>query len=355
MIHLDFAWSELKDRSCLDPLYRQVKGMGWDASFVKIHKHGFRNRRAARNLASHVVAAFDKPIGKLKAAGYQGRFIYVDHGVGPVKYYAYRYRNLHECDLLFYQGDVFRRKMLAVNPGFGNGLMGGFTKIDNLVNNSIDREALCASNNLDPSAPVVLFAPTWGGKYGDHWGIRNARHLEGFPNLVVAPHPADYRFARRFGAVLPDRNSNINRYIKLADVVVSDVSSIVGEAAAIGKPTVQLSLPSYPGCFPEEDRRNERSWISEKIIDFEMRNTDRSDRPFKIPYLDEDWIVDRVAEPADLWHTVEDALNDPERNAKTRAYWGDQCCWKADGATCARIAGMIESFILTGELVQATT
>ena len=353
MIHLDFVWSELKDRSCLYPLYRHVESLGWKTNLVKIHKHGFRNTRAVRRLSPFVAAAFDKPLKTLKTAGYRGRFIYLDHGVGPVKYYAYRYSEFHECSLLFYQGEVFKRKMLAVNPGFRNGLMGGFTKIDELINSPVDREALCEANNLDPKLPVVLYAPTWGGKYGEHWGIRNAKYLQGFPNLVVAPHPADYRFARKFGAVIPDKKSNINRFIKLASVIVSDISSIVGEAAVIGKPTIQLSLPSYPGCFPEEDRRKETSWISPEIIDFEMRTTDRKKRPFKIPYLDEDWIVDRVSGPDDLKHTVEDALNDPEKNAERRAYWAEQCCWKADGGTCARMAGMIETFIRTGELVQA--
>lgn len=348
---LDFIWSSHKDLACVKPLYDQFIKGGWQSNLVKLHKHNFRNWKAAKSMAPHVVASYDFPIQRLKRQNWHGKTIYVDHGVGPIKYYAYRYKTLHELDLLFYQGDVFRRKMEAVNPNFQNGLLGGFTKMDELVNLEIDREKLCAKFGLEAAKPIILFAPTWGGKRSQHWGIRNAKHLQGFPNLVIAPHPGDYKYASRFGAIIPE-SGNINKLIKLCDVLISDVSSVVGEAAAINKPTIQLVLSSYPGCFPEPDMRNEKSWLSEEYVKKETAKTNRIERPFQIPYIDEDWIVDRVSKPADLWHNVEDAINDPDKNAKRRRYWGEQCCWNADGLTCQRIGKMIKAFVKTGQRIQ---
>ncbi|MFQ6609344.1 MAG: CDP-glycerol glycerophosphotransferase family protein [Fidelibacterota bacterium] len=353
MKRVDFIWSSLKDLACLKPVQEHMSKNGWNTNIVKIHRHKFRNNKAVKSLAPYVVAAYDIPIRRLKAhKSWNGKMIYVDHGVGPIKYYAYRYEYFHKCDLLFYQGEVFKRKMEKLNPEFSNGLMGGFTKMDHLVNLKIDRNSLCLKYNLNPDLPVVLFAPTWGGKHNKHWGIRNAGYLNDIPNLIIIPHSQDYKYARKFKAVIPDKKSNINEFIKLADVVVSDISSVIGEAAAIGKPVVQIILPSYPGCFPDYDKRKDGSWIDEKIIDFEMKNTDRMIRPFKIAYLDEDWIVGHTCTPDKLRSTVIDAIKHPDKFEKERQYWGEQCCWKADGHTVSRISEMIKIFIETGKRVQ---
>ncbi len=352
MNRLDFIWTAHKDFACLKPLYDHFISMGWECNLVKINKHKFRNIRKVKKLSPYVVAAYDVPIRRLKRHNWDGKFIYVDHGVGPIKYYAYRYEYFHEAALLFYQGEVFRRKMEFLNPSFKNGLMGGFTKMDGLIKLKIDREALCREYDLDADKPIVLFAPTWGGKHGKHWGIRNAKYIQGFPNLIIAPHSSDYKYARKFGAVIPHHKSNINELIKLADVVVSDVSSIIGEAAAIDKPVVQIILPSYPGCFPSYDKRKDGSWIRDEIIDYEEKNTDRSKRPFKIAYLDEDWIVGHTATPDNLRNAVEDAIRNPDKYKKERQYWGEQCCWKSDGNTVSRISEMIRIFIETGKRIQ---
>jgi len=353
MKRLDFAWSSAKDLACLKPLYNEFLNTDWEVTLVKIHRHNFRNRKAVQALAEHVVVAYDLPIKRIRRRGYKGEFIYVDHGVGPVKYYAYRYRALHDVALMFYEGEVFQRKMAACHPEYRNGLLGGFTKIDELVNLQVDRRELCRETGLDPDAPIILFAPTWGGKKSEHWGIRNARYLTDVPNVIISPHPSDSKYAARFNAVIPKQKGNLNTFIRLADLVISDISSVVGEAAAIGKPSIQLILESYPGTFPMPDeRRNADDWISKDLVAREIADTDRSQRPFKIPYLDEDWLVDRACCPEDLPETITEALNDPDANKAQRSYWGEQCCWKADGRSCARMAGMIRHYIQTGERLQ---
>ncbi|MCK5521342.1 MAG: CDP-glycerol glycerophosphotransferase family protein [Candidatus Marinimicrobia bacterium] len=350
---IDFIFTTVKDLACLIPLREKMSELGWETNIVKIHKHKFRNNKRVKELAPYVVASYDVPLRRLKRhKNWTGKTIYVDHGVGPIKYYAYRYQLFHECDLLFYQGEVFKRKMEFINPDFKNGLMGGFTKIDQLLELKIDKNAYCEKYNLDPSLPIILFAPTWGGKASNHWGINNAKYLDGISNVIIAPHSNDYRYAKKFNAVIPEKGSNINEFIKLADIVISDVSSVIGEAAVINKPVIQIELPSYPGCFPNYDKRKDDSYIGEDIIDYEETHTDRLKRPFKIAYLDEDWIVGHTCKPENLQKTIDEVIMDPDKYIENRKYWAEQCCWRSDGHTNERMAEMIKIFADSGQLKQ---
>ena len=56
--------------------------------------------------------------------GWKGKYIYIEHGLSPMKYYTYKYSFFHKADLLFYPGEIFKRKMEAINPQFKNGLLG---------------------------------------------------------------------------------------------------------------------------------------------------------------------------------------------------------------------------------------
>ncbi len=328
----------------LVPLFAFMQTLYPQTRLVKIHRRKLFKGHI-RDLAPVVVAAYDIAIRRARDGGWKGRTIYVDHGLSPVKYYAYRYTTFHECDLLFYPGPVFERTMKALNPNFNNGLLGGLPKMDELVTLEVDREALCQRYGLDTNRPIVLFAPTWGGRYSKHWGLSNAPYLDGYPNLIIAPHPADYRLARKFNAVVPDESGNINMLLKFADVVVSEVSSVVGEAAILDKPVVQLILPDYPGCFPLPEKRKEGLWLSKECIEAFAAKADPVHRPFKLAYLDEDWVMGHTTIPEKLPEAVDQAIAEPDRFQTERRYWAEQCCYKPDGGSVRRIGSMIQVFL----------
>ncbi len=240
--------------------------------------------------------------------------------------------------------------MEAINPNFTHGLLGGYPKIDELVTLGIDKNRLCQQFSLDPEKPIILFAPSWGGKRNLNAGIHNAKHLSTLNNVLIVPHSADYSLVKRYGAIRPDEG-NINQFLHLADVVVSDVSSVLAEAAILDKPVVQLKLPHYPGCFPEQEKRSSGTWVSEEILAFEQQ-TDRSKRPFKIPYVDEDWIMGHIAHPEELGETIHDAMQNPKKFRKERQYWAEQSCWKADGHSCRRISNMIDHYLRENVVLQ---
>ena len=338
---IDFVWSSDKELSCLKPLYQYMVANGWSANLYKIYKHSFRNWNTLKKISNLVILCFDLPLIRLKKTGWNGEFIYVDHGLSPVKYYAYKYDFFLKSKLLFYPGPVFQRKMELLHPHFKNGLLGGLPKMDTLINSSIDKKEICNFYGLNPNESIILFAPSWGGKYNKDWGIHNARHIIDIPNLIISPHPADLKFAKKYNAVIP-KNHSTTELLKIADVVVSDISSIIGEAAILDISIVQIKLPHFPGCFPEKDKRKSGIAISQELIDLESEIVKLENRPFKVAYLDEDWILGNVSSPESLKQNIINALKEPDKFKKKRQYWANECCWKADGKTSERIAKMIE-------------
>lgn len=349
---LDLAYSTTKGYASLLPLYNFMRQNNWQVRLTKVHRNCFRNRNLLKTISSTIVIAYDKPLNRLEKCGWKGDFIYIEHGLSPMKYYTYRYDFFQRAAILFYPGEVFRRKMEAINPAFDRGLLGGYPKIDELVNMKIHKPGLCQKYSLDPGKPIILFAPSWGGKKNSEAGIHNARHFAALENTLIVPHSADYPLAKKYGAIRPGKG-NINQFLHLANVVVSDVSSVLAEASILNKPVVQLILPHYPGCFPEAEKRASGTWVADEIIAKEQQ-TDRGVRPFKIPYIDEDWIMGHTALPDSLESAIQDALDHPEKFSQARRFWAEQSCWKADGHSCQRISHMIGHYLSKGDLLQST-
>ena len=178
MIHtLDLVYSTTKGYASLLPLYNFMKQENWNVCLSRVHRNCFRNRKLLKSISSTIVISYDKPLTRLEKCGWRGEFIYIEHGLSPMKYYTYKYDFFQRAALLFYPGEVFQRKMKAINPAFDRGLLGGYPKTDELVNMQINKRALCQQYSLVPDKPIILFAPSWGGKKNPEAGIHNAKHL----------------------------------------------------------------------------------------------------------------------------------------------------------------------------------
>ena len=348
---VDFLWSSTKEYFSLKPLFEESKNFGLKSRLLKIHKSKIRNYFKTPKLSQNIVISHDSPLKRIKKLGWKGKYIYVEHGLGAMKYYTYKYSFFHEADLLFYPGEIFKRKMAALNPQFKKGLLGGYPGMDELFNQKINKKEMCLQYNLNPNNPIILFAPSWGGKYSKNSGINNIKYFKNIKNLLVVPHPADYGIAKKTGAIIPDKNENINKFIHLADIVISEVSSVVAEACLINKPTIQLILDKFPGCFPEKDKRKEQGWIKKETLEKEQ-SVNRKKRPFKIPYINEDWVLGHTCRPEKIEETINVVLKEPDKYKKNRQYWAAQSCWKFDGNISRRILKMIVHYLETDTLLQ---
>ena len=351
-IHIDFVWSTQKGFSSLYPLYKMALLRGWKTNIYKVKKISFLNYKLIKSLSKTIIIAYDQPLYRLRKSGWNGKHIYIEHGLGAIKYYTYKYNFFHESALLFYPGPVFKRKMHAINPNFKNGLLGGYPKLDNLINKKFDKLKIIKELKLNQNEPIVLFAPSWGGKYNKNSGIWNIECLNNIKNLIAVPHTQDYRYAKKLNATIPSKEDGINPYLQICDIIISDVSSVLAEACILNKPVIQLKLTNYPGCFPEKDRRKKNIYLKNELIKIEETKADLNKRPFKIAYLDEDWIMGEVTVPEKIQETIEKALSEVNKFKKQRAYWAEQSCYKCDGKSSLRIAKMIEHYHLTGERMQ---
>jgi len=348
---IDFIWSSQKEYFSLKPLYKKSKEFGLKTRLLKIHKSKIRNRIKISNLSKNIVISHDQALKRIKNLGWRGSYIYIEHGLGAMKYYTYKYSFFHESDLLFYPGKIFKKKMEAINPNFKNGLLGGYPRMDELHSLLIDKKALCLKYNLNPDKPIKLFAPSWGGKYSSNYGINNIIFFKDVDNLLVVPHPADYKIAKKYNVIIPEKEENINQFIHLADIIISEVSSVIAEACLINKPVIQLVLDQFPGCFPEKDKRKNEDWVSNEVLEREF-SIDRKNRPFKIPYIDENWILGHTCKPEDIEETIDLVLKEPNKYKKNRMYWSEQSCYKFDGNISKRMIMMIKEFITSGKRVQ---
>ena len=188
-------------------------------------------------------------------------------------------------------------------------------------------------------------------KYSKNCGINNIKYFQNINNLITIPHPADYKIAKKLNVIIPGIEENINQFIHLADIIISEVSSVLAEACLLDKTVIQLIINSFPGCFTEKDKRKEKDWIIKEFIERELA-VDRDKRPFKIPYIDEDWILGHTCKPENIKKTIELVLKEPNKYKENRMYWAEQSCWKFDGNISKRILSMIKHYLRTNTPLQ---
>lgn len=223
--------------------------------------------------------------------------------------------------------------------------------MDELFKQKVNKKELSTKYNLNINEPIILFAPSWGGKYSRDCGVSNIKHFQNINNVITVPHPADYQIGKKLDAVIPGKEESINQFIHLADIIVSEVSSVLAEACLLDKPVIQLITNKFPGCFPEKDKRKKEDWIKDEIIQKELA-IDRNKRPFKIPYIDEDWILGHTCKPKNIKKTITLVLQEPNKYREKRKYWAEQSCWKFDGNISKRILKMIKSYLETNTPLQ---
>jgi CDP-glycerol:poly(glycerophosphate) glycerophosphotransferase len=185
-----------------------------------------------------------------------GTKIQIFHGV------SFRNRGMREenlaYDFLFVIGPYMRRKFIetGILPEDDPRVVEiGLPKTDRLVNGSFDREALLARYGFDGRRPVLLYAPT-GEAYNslETMGIavierlaKSARY-----DLLIKPHDhpknATIDWFSRL-ASFEDAHTRVVReldvipLLALADLLITDASSVANEFALLDRPLVFLDVP----------------------------------------------------------------------------------------------------------------
>ena len=183
-----------------------------------------------------------------------GRTVQIFHGVS-FKNLAVRDKALRFDFLCLpgrYHGELYRRAGL-VRSGGSRCLLTGFPKADALVA-APDQGSLLQRLGLDPSRPTLLFAPT-GDKdnalevMGED--LVRAIAAEGRWNLLVKPHDHPKRQVDWFRRLAPYESGQVRLvrgldvvpYLRVADALLTDASSVAVEYTLLDRPIVFLDVP----------------------------------------------------------------------------------------------------------------
>jgi glycosyltransferase involved in cell wall biosynthesis len=165
--------------------------------------------------------------------------------------------------LMFPNRDRMRRYADAglIDPDGPAAALIGYPKVDCLVDGSLNRAAIQRELGLDPSAPTVLYAPTWSPDSSLNASgesiVASLARLGG--NVIVKLHDRSYdrsvrasggidwrsrieRVCAEHGAHLA-RDSDAAPYLYAADALVTDHSSVGFEFMLLDRPVVVIDCP----------------------------------------------------------------------------------------------------------------
>lgn len=205
-------------------------------------------------------------------------------------------------------------------------LLTGMPKTDRLVTGPFDREALLRAIGVDPSLPTLLFAPT-GEKHNalDTMGVEVIEAIAetGAYNLLIKPHDHPKKAVDWIAALAPlesgrvrlVRDKDIIPYLRAADLLLTDASSVAVEYTLMDRPIIFLDVPKL---FKK---------LSERAPALDLDTYGRK--------------IGTVVKTTDeLAAAVADCLAHPEREAKIRRAMASHVFYAPGGAT-ARVAGVV--------------
>jgi tetratricopeptide (TPR) repeat protein len=156
------------------------------------------------------------------------------------------------CDLLCVPGDIHREKLskqltkpIAVT---------GMPKLDRCFDGSLDRVSLLRKWGLNPEQKTILLAPTFNDEFSILPFLRNVDLTKIFPqyiNLIVKLHGVSdnglkqqfYNFKNQNKYVHIVDNFDTDDLFFVADLLISDVSSVIYEFLSTGKPVMLFDSP----------------------------------------------------------------------------------------------------------------
>ncbi len=138
----------------------------------------------------------------------------------------------------------------------------GFPKLDPAFDNTINDgvlDELKSRLNHDPAKPTVLFTATYDASGMSAIGMWHDK-LSGLTNkynVLVTTHPWIDKIYKQTIKQTPDvyliDDYDILPYIKIADVVVGDTSSILAESCALDKPMITFEINKAKRSLDEID------------------------------------------------------------------------------------------------------
>jgi hypothetical protein len=185
--------------------------------------------------------------------------IWVRHGFSDKNHLG---RSITGCDFACVSSEWMRDEYIrmGLRPRLGYWVT-GFVPMDKVLAHSKHYNLPVLPRNFSPGRATLLYAPTWNNHLssaevlGDRWLDTLARTMPGM-NVVIKPHPripalfprwmAMWRAAARRNRqvfLVEDSNADVYDYFGSADILLSDVSSVIFYFLALDRPIILVNNP----------------------------------------------------------------------------------------------------------------
>ena len=222
------------------------------------------------------------------------------------------------------------------NPWLGYWVT-GFPAVDGVLNPNATKRGIKLPDDFSRGKATLLYAPTWNKLLtsveilGDKW-IDKIRQFVPDINIIIKPHPhipkvfpkvmSKWREAASHNerTLLVDCDADIYEYFPLADMLLSDASSVIFYFLALDRPIILVNNPL---------RFNDRGSFDPEGPEWAWRNVG-----IQINHADE------------LKGALVRSLEEPKEKAEVRAYYRDKIFGDLlDGHAAERIADKVRSLI----------
>ena len=176
------------------------------------------------------------PIKDIKKIGIKHGTYHFKKMVHPKKYNAF--------DLYIFTTE--EETKMAFKSGIKSGIAGGQPKLDTLLSHQTLQMSKKIKQNIDfnENKKTLLFTATWdktGLSAIDQW-IDNLPELKSWYNILVSMHPmmsiSYVNKVKSLPGIHVAESYNLPAYMHIADFLISDTSSIMGEFCALDKPII---------------------------------------------------------------------------------------------------------------------
>lgn len=180
-----------------------------------------------------------------------------DHGLYQFKRWTSP-RNYNDFDIYFVSSEA--QVKIAKNLGINSVVAIGYPKNDNAFNGTYNSDYLNNIRkklNLDSSKKTILFSTTWnvdGLSQIDKWINRISELADEF-NILTTVHTW---IEDKYRDMLRKNPNNyfieeydITPYLMIADILVGDYNSLIGEYCAFDKPIITFKVPESKRTVPE--------------------------------------------------------------------------------------------------------
>lgn len=138
----------------------------------------------------------------------------------------------------------------AIKIGVNCAVAVGYPKLDQYADLPLPEEQearIRRETNCDPNKPILLFSSTWtdSGMSAILKWYKELHLLKDMYNVFVTLHPwinVEYRAVIRQQGIFLIKGNHLP-YMKMADLVIGDTSSLLAEACAMDKPIITWQTP----------------------------------------------------------------------------------------------------------------